>query len=223
MIEKRDNLLGSWAIHCDGTDCHMEVLARDEDEVVDIAKASGWALDGPKHTCPDCVAGNNPAEALKNPPQQQPAQPGQQPAMAVEMQEDISGIGDAGDAVEMTRNPSSASLEGDNGEPTSVEDAVVASLFQGSPAEPGPKAEPYVPFDKRSGATLSDITAKAEDMETPEVEMKRKAREKRERARVQKSRGESLQKTREAMGGVTDLLSDFDGMFGGSKTTWDDD
>ena len=65
MIQQYLYLLGAWAIHCDGADCHMEALSLSEAGVLSVAKSDGWAIDGLKHECPDCVAGNNPAEAIK--------------------------------------------------------------------------------------------------------------------------------------------------------------
>lgn len=213
-IEKRDNLLGAWAIHCDGTDCHMEVLNLSETDVLSTAKTDGWAIDGLKHECPDCVAGNSPAEAIKEaaaaqqqagaqPPQPQAAAPNPEPSPT---DDDIS------DPVEMP--------EAEDEEPFDV-----ASLFgngtlvKRKPSEPKEKFEP---FDERSGDTIPGLTAAAEDIETPEDKAKREAREKRQRARLRESQAASLDKTRAAMGGVDALLDDFDGMFGNSSTTWDD-
>ncbi len=45
--------------------CHVELLAADEDTVVEKASLLGWPVDGPEFeaTCPDCLRGNCPSAA----------------------------------------------------------------------------------------------------------------------------------------------------------------
>jgi hypothetical protein len=184
MIEKRDNLLGAWAIHCDTADCHIEVLSIDEPEVTELAKSEGWDLKGTTHICPDCAAGSSPADVIK------------------------------AEATAMQQAPPPALPEG-------VPPAL-AQAFKDSMGKARTSKEVFVPFDERSGATIPDVVAKAEDVETPEEQINRENRAKRVRERLEKDRALSKEKTLAKMGGVTDMLNDFDGMFGSSKTTWDD-
>jgi len=177
MIEKRDNLLGAWAIHCDTADCHIEVLSIDEPEVRGLAMLEGWNLKGTTHICPDCASGASPADVIKA-------------------------------DVEKHMDADIAAKKKGGGERRYYADGTEAGVF--------------VPFDERSGATIPDVVTKAEDVETPAEQINREKREKRVRERLEKDRAMSKEKTLAKMGGVTDMLNDFDGMFGGSKTTWDD-
>lgn len=167
-LEKRDNLLGAWAIHCDTQDCHIEVLSISEKDVETLATSEGWTLQGTTHICGDCASGTSPLDVIK----------------------------------------------GDSPQATAQAPTLAAKLKDEDKDAPS--------FDERSGATIPDVMAKAEDLETPEEQEQRKRREKRRRERQALTQKESNAKTLAAMGGVNDLLDDFDGMFGNSKTTWDD-
>jgi hypothetical protein len=186
MIEKRDNLLGAWAIHCDTADCHIEVLSIDEPEVTGLAMSEGWDLKGTTHICPDCAAGASPADVIK---------------------------------AEATASMEKARTSKEVFAPFDPLDHDAAVVTKAEDVEKH-RDKPYNFND--AGDTIRNVTAKAEDVETPAEQINREKREKRVRERLEKDRAMSKEKTLAKMGGVTDMLNDFDGMFGSSKTTWDD-
>lgn len=229
MIEQRKNLLGAWAIHCDTPACHIECLGISEVDVTDIATAGGWTMSELTHNCPDCTAGNSPA-AIINESLPSAATPG---APAMQTTPDHVEDLDEDDDYDEDTSQESASLDNvevtlDGEDSPELTEAFQAGRRSASTEgekryhPDGTEAEKFVPFEERSGATIPDVVTRVEDQETPVDKEKRLKREKRSRQRLEDARKQSKGKTLAAMGGVNDLLDDFDSMFGGSKTTWDD-
>lgn len=210
MIQNRtDTLLGSCAVHCDSQDCHMEHVCVDEATMRAQAIGAGWTIDANGGAaCPDCVTGNNPAQVLN----QDPNQPMPDPPVAPPVN---------------ANGPDGHYADEDDDEPVDIDDLferVDVTVKNSQPEAPTMKAlPPGKPYKFRNtGDTVDGVTQKAEDVETAEDKDKRLKREKRTRERQESARNATAQKTREAMGGVADMLKDFDGSFG-SNNTWDGD
>lgn len=214
MIQTRtDTLLGSCAVHCDSQDCPMEHVEMDEPTMRTQAAAAGWNIDASgAAACPDCVAGNNPAQVINQDPSQPMPTPPPAPKRAVPLEVDDDDDDDDDEPFDFD-----AAFE--RIDVTVKDDPHPGPAMKALPPPPKPSA----PFDiKNAGDTIEGLTQKAEDVETPEEREKSKAREKRARGRQQKAREDMAQKIREAMGGVTETLKDFNGSFG-SNNTWDGD
>jgi len=58
---------GTHALKCDTPNCHMELLAPDEDALREDANLAGWVRAGEKgeyNVCPDCTRGQHPGAAI---------------------------------------------------------------------------------------------------------------------------------------------------------------
>ncbi len=248
MIETRKNLMGSVAIQCDGQNCHMEHVSYDEASARIQAVSDGWSLTGTDGaTCPDCVAGNNPAEAVEGFQQAQPE--GEEGEEGVEATPEHHQLpppeeddDDDEEVVAWQDVPVLSVDSSGNGENETIEleddearldrqeeerlalsekhmDADIAA-YNPDPEKPAKKEKPFS-FDN-AGDTLPGLTEKAEDVESPADQEKRERREKRQRERQRAASRDTNEKTRAAMGGVEDMLKDFDGGFG-KNNTWDGD
>ena len=227
MIETRKNLLGSCAIGCDGKDCRMEHVAIDEPTATAQALLAGWTINGCDAKCPDCMVGNKPAQAAKP---QHPV-PAQAPPQLPESTETGDYVADPDedddDDGASWQDQIQIGSKGDDSEATTE---ALSEAFQDGkfdvkdlilPDKDAPP--PEKPFNYQdTGDTIEGLTAKAEDVETAEDRLKREKREKRQRELQEASRKETTSSTRAKMGGVADMLKDFDGAFG-SNNTWDGD
>ncbi len=205
-IEKRDSLLGSYAVLCQGPACAMEFLGNTEADAELGAKQDGWKDPDNESLCPDCVLGHAPA------------------AMGQEL-EPAEDVGNAGQRV--------IDVEGEDSEEDEPSHGGVDILlpdgsvgFHSPYIQPGPdedtladgeedlskpkKSKPRLkrPFHEKRGDDIPGVTASSDAEDQNDVAAQRRKK------RQAKSAAKQNEKTLAAMGGVDDLLKDFDGVFG---------